>query len=171
MADAAQAHRYVIIGAGPAGLQLSYYLQQAGADYLTVERESAPAHFFRHFPRHRRLISLNKVHTRSADPEIRLRWDWNSLLSDSPELLFPKFSTDYFPHADDMTRYLEEFQRQWNLNVCYGVPAEGIERTPEGFLVHPPGAVIRAQCVIVATGWGKPYVPPIPGIEHAVGSG
>jgi thioredoxin reductase len=169
MADAAQAHRYVIIGAGPAGLQLSYYLQRAGADYLTVERETAPAHFFRQFPRHRRLISLNKVHTRSADPEIRLRWDWNSLLSDSPELLFPKFSTEYFPHADDMTRYLEEFQRQWNLNVRYGVPAECIERTPEGFLVHTPGAVFRAECVIVATGWGKPYVPPIPGIEHAVG--
>jgi thioredoxin reductase len=164
-----QSHRYLIIGAGPAGLQLSYYLQQAGADYATLEREASPAHFFRKFPRHRRLISINKVHTRSADPEIRLRWDWNSLLSDSPELLFPRFSAEYLPHADDLTRYLEEFQRAYGLNVSYGVTVEGVERAGDGFLVHTPGAVFRAQCVVVATGWGKPYVPAIPGIEHAVG--
>jgi thioredoxin reductase len=169
MVDAGRAHQYVIIGAGPAGLQLSYYLERARADYLTLEREAAPANFFRRFPRNRRLISINKVYTRETDPEIRLRWDWNSLLNDSPELLFPKFSSDYFPHADDLTRYLEEFQRFWNLKVSYGVPVAGIERTRDGFLVHTPDATVRAQCVIAATGWGLPYVPPIPGIEHAVG--
>jgi thioredoxin reductase len=169
MTESSPTHRYVIIGAGPAGLQLSYYLQRAGADYVALEREAAPGHFFRRYPRHRRLISINKVNVRETDPEIRLRWDWNSLLNDSPDLLFPKFSREYFPHADDMTRYLEEFQRQWNLNVRYGVRVTGIERTPDGFFVHAPDAVFRAECVIVATGWGKPYVPPIPGIEHAVG--
>ena len=69
MTDEPQAYRYLIIGAGPAGLQLSYYLQDTGANYVTLERESAPGQFFRRFPRHRRLISLNKVHTRSTDPE------------------------------------------------------------------------------------------------------
>jgi len=58
-AGSAQAHQYVIIGAGPAGLQLSYFLQRAGADYVTLEREDAPAQFFRRYPRHRRLISLS----------------------------------------------------------------------------------------------------------------
>jgi thioredoxin reductase len=169
VSHATRACQYLVIGAGPAGLQLSYYLQRARAQYITLERETAPGHFFRRFPRHRRLISLNKVHTRSVNPEIRLRWDWNSLLSDSPDLLFTKFSTEYFPHADDMTRYLAEFQRLWGLNVRYGSSVEGIERTTDGFLVHTPADVFRAQCVIVATGWGKPYVPPIRGIEHAVG--
>jgi thioredoxin reductase len=169
MSDTPRACRYLIIGAGPAGLQLSYYLHRLGADYITLEREAAPGHFFRSFPRHRKLISLNKVHTRSADPEIRLRWDWNSLLNDSPELLFPKFSAEYFPSADDMTRYLDEFQRVHDLRVRYGVAVDRIERTRDGFAVHTPAAVYRGQCVIVATGWGKPYVPPIPGIENAVG--
>jgi thioredoxin reductase len=168
-AGSEQAHQYVIVGAGPAGLQLSYFLQQAGADYVTLEREAAPAHFFRSYPRHRRLISLNKVHTMSTEPEIRLRWDWNSLLNESPELLFPKFSSDYFPQADDLVRYLEEFQRLHRLAVRYGTHVERIKRVENGFLVYTPEATLRCRCVIVATGWGKPYVPPITGIEHAVG--
>src|SRR6266566_4198848 len=164
-----RSHRYVIVGSGPAGLQLSYYLQRAGADYLTLERDAAPGRFFRTFPRHRRLISLNKVHTRSTDPEIRLRWDWNSLLNDEPDLLFPKFSDEYFPSADDMVRYLAEFQRVHGLAVCYGTEVLRIERAGDGFLVHTPDTVVHCQCVVAAIGWGLPFVPDIPGIEHAVG--
>ncbi|MFC7644137.1 hypothetical protein ACFQX6_27940 [Streptosporangium lutulentum] len=62
-----------------------------------MERERLAGGFFSRFPRHRRLISLNKVHTLSDDPETQLRWDWNSLLSDDPSLLFPQYSDDYFP--------------------------------------------------------------------------
>lgn len=162
-------HRYLIIGAGPAGLQLSYFLQRAGADYLTLEAEAEPSQFFRRFPRHRRLISLNKVHTTSADPEIRLRWDWNSLLSESPDLLFPEFSGEYFPHADDLTRYLEEFAKLHRLNVRYDTPVRRLERGPSGFAAHTPDGVFQATCVVVAMGWGRPYIPSIAGIEHAVG--
>ncbi|HXC85634.1 MAG TPA: NAD(P)-binding domain-containing protein [Trebonia sp.] len=170
MTDTVQRHRYVIVGAGPAGLQLSYYLQQAGSDYITLEREAAPGQFFQRFPRHRQLISLNKVHTVSTDPEIRLRWDWNSLLSDSPELMFPKFSSEYLPAADDLVHYLAEFQRLHRLAVQYNTEVERIEQVEGGgFLVRTGDGVLHGQCVIVAVGWGKPYVPPIPGIEHAVG--
>ncbi|MEV8634839.1 NAD(P)-binding domain-containing protein [Streptosporangium sp. NPDC051023] len=169
MSEAGTEHRYVIVGAGPAGLQLSYFLKRAGADYVTLEREDVPARFFRDYPRHRRLISLNKVHTVSTDPEIRLRWDWNSLLNDSPELLFPNYSGDYLPQADDIVRYLADFQRLHGLAVRYGTAVERIERTGDGFLVHTAETTLRCRCVIVATGWGEPYVPPIRGIEHAVG--
>lgn len=165
------AFRYLIVGAGPAGLQLSYFLQQSGADYLTLEREAAPAHFFRNFPRHRRLISINKVNTTSDDPEIRLRWDWNSLLNHEPQLLFPKYSDEYLPGADDLVRYLTDFQQFHDLRVRYNTPVQRISRAEdgEGFAVHTSDGVIYASCVIVATGWGAPFVPAIPGIEHAVG--
>jgi thioredoxin reductase len=163
-------HQYLVVGAGPAGLQLSYFLHRAGADYVTLERERAPGHFFERFPRHRRLISLNKVHTTSTDPEIRLRWDWNSLLNDSPDLLFPKFSTDYFPQADDLVRYLAEFQRIHRLDVRYGTEVRRIERVDGGFALHTAGGdVWRCRCLVVATGWGLPHVPAIRGIEHAIG--
>jgi thioredoxin reductase len=162
-------HQYLIVGAGPAGLQLSYYLQRAGVDYVTLERESAPAGFFRHYPRHRQLISLNKVHTDSDDPEIRLRWDWNSLLNDAPELHFPHYSRDYLPQADDLVRYLTDFQRHHGLNVRFDTGVERISRDADGFTLYTTGGVLRARCVIVATGWARPYVPPIEGIEHAIG--
>lgn len=167
--DLPHLHQYIVIGAGPAGLQLSYFLQQAGSDYVTLERADAPAQFFRHFPRHRRLISLNKVHTVSADPEIRLRWDWNSLLHEPPDMLFEKYSVDYFPAADDLVRYLTDFQRYHQLAVRFGVDVERIERVEDGFAVHTSAGLLHGRCVVVATGWGRPNIPPIAGIEHAVG--
>ncbi|GII65110.1 pyridine nucleotide-disulfide oxidoreductase [Sphaerisporangium krabiense] len=165
----AHTHRYLIIGAGPAGLQLSYFLGRAGLDYVTLEREDAPGGFFRRFPRHRRLISLNKVNTVEKDPEILLRWDWNSLLNDSPALQFPRYSREYFPSADDLVRYLADFQREHALNVRYGTAVERVEKSDGRFTVHAGGEVFHAECLIVATGWGGPYIPDIPGIELADG--
>ncbi|MFC4067591.1 NAD(P)-binding domain-containing protein [Actinoplanes subglobosus] len=165
-----QEFRFVIVGGGPAGLQLSYYLQRTGADYVALEREPEPGSFFRVYPRHRKLISLNKVHTESPVPEIRLRWDWNSLLNDDPELLFPKFSDEYFPAADDLVRYLGEFQRVHGLNVRYETPVTRISKPDDRFEVTTAdGTVYRAECLVVATGWGIPYVPAIEGIELATG--
>jgi thioredoxin reductase len=161
--------RYLIIGAGPGGLQLSYFLQRAGADYLTLERAVASGSFFRHYPRHRRLISLNKVHAGDDDPEIALRWDWNSLLSDAPGLLFPRYSQEYFPHADDLVRYLNDFRRCHALNVRFSTPVDQVEKAGGRFVVHAGENTFAADCLIVATGWGGPYIPDIPGIELAVG--
>jgi thioredoxin reductase len=167
--DTPEYHQYLIVGAGPAGLQLSYYLQQSGSDYLTVERTEAPGQFFRRFPRHRKLISLNKVHTVSDDPEIRLRWDWNSLLHEPADLPFRKFSTEYFPHADDLVTYLAAFQEHHKLAVRFGVDVTRIDRVDGGFEAHTSQGVLRCQCLIMATGWGAPNIPAIRGIEHAVG--
>jgi thioredoxin reductase len=161
--------QYIVIGAGPAGLQLSYYLRRAGADHVTLERGEGPGGFFRRYPRHRRLISLNKVHTTSDDPEIKLRWDWNSLLSDADGPMFPEYSSEYFPHADDLVRYLGDFDKRHGLGVRYGCAVERIERDGDGFLVRTGTGDVYGRCVIVATGWGAPYTPPIKGVEHATG--
>jgi thioredoxin reductase len=158
---------YLVIGAGPAGLQLGWFLGRVGRDYLIVEAGSAPGTFYRTFPRHRRMISINKPHTGWHDPELKLRMDWNSLLSDDPHLVFTRYSDRYFPNADDYIRYLGDFAAACRLNIAYDTSVTRIARDPDGafVLTDQHGATHRPQRVVVATGFGRPFVPPIPGIE------
>jgi len=44
---------WLIIGAGPAGLQLGYFLEKNGIDYLILERSASAGSFFKTFPRHK----------------------------------------------------------------------------------------------------------------------
>ncbi len=77
---------YCLIGAGPGGLQMGYFLQRAKRDYVIFERANTSGAFFVHYPRHRKLISINKRHTGKTNKEFNLRHDWNSLLSDDESL-------------------------------------------------------------------------------------
>src|SRR5712664_2772007 len=95
---------YLVIGAGPAGLQLGQLLRSTSRDFLVLEAAGAPGAFFATFPRHRTRISINKPHTGSTEPELILRMDWNSLLSPDSDLLFTRYSPRYFPAADDLSR-------------------------------------------------------------------
>ncbi|GAA3618096.1 NAD(P)-binding domain-containing protein [Lentzea roselyniae] len=86
---------YLVVGAGPAGLQMGRFLHQAGRDYVILEAEPGPASFFRRFPRHRVLAT-----------------DDNSLFEGVP---FARYSKRAFPGADDLVRYLEDFARPLNI--------------------------------------------------------
>jgi thioredoxin reductase len=158
---------YLLLGAGPAGLQLGYFLERAGRDYLILEQGETAGTFFRTFPRHRKLISINKPHTGFDDSELNLRMDWNSLLSDHPGLLFTSYTERYFPDADVMVRYLNDFAHQTNLKIRYGARAVSVGRDDVFRVVDQHGEVYEAPLLIVATGPSKPYLPAIPGIETA----
>jgi thioredoxin reductase len=159
---------YLIIGAGPAGLQLGHHLQRAGRDYTIVEAGTAPGGFFQTFPRHRRLISINKPHTGSDDPELNLRMDWNSLLSDDPRLRFTRYTERYFPDADDMVRYLADYAAALQLRIAYATRVRSVSRADGGFVVvDERGGTHRARRVIVATGVSRPNIPAMAGIETA----
>jgi thioredoxin reductase len=158
---------YLIIGAGPAGLQLGYFLERAGRDYLILEAGPTAGTFFRTFPRHRQLMSINKSHTGSTDPELNLRADWNSLLSDRERLLFPRYTERYFPDADVMVRYLSDFAEALGLNIHYGSRVTRVTRAEYFRVVDQNGSEYEAPLLVVATGPSKPYVPGIPGIDTA----
>ncbi|MCI3278085.1 NAD(P)-binding domain-containing protein [Streptomyces cylindrosporus] len=159
---------YLVIGAGPAGLQLGQLLQAAGHDYRILESGGTPGTFFRTFPRHRKLISINKVHNGTSDPELNLRMDWNSLLSDDPDLLFTRYTKRYFPAADDLVRYLADFAEAFKLDIAHDTRAVRIARDEHGFVVTDQrGTVHRAHRLVMATGVTRPYIPDVPGIETA----
>jgi hypothetical protein len=136
---AAPAHaRYVVLGAGPGGLQLAHYLDSAGRDYIVLEQAAQPASFFEHYPRWRQLISINKARTGRDELDFNLRHDWNSLLSepsharqaqlaaagaassthathvlDAPlrrsGLLFSAYTSAYYPEADRLVAYMRDW--------------------------------------------------------------
>ena len=60
---------FIIVGAGPAGLQMGYYLHKSNRSYTILEKGAKAGSFFAQYPRHRRLISINKVYTGHDDPE------------------------------------------------------------------------------------------------------
>lgn len=157
----------LIIGGGPAGVQLGYFLEKSGRDYLILEAGESPGNFFTRFPRHRTLLSINKMYTGYDDPEINLRWDWNSLLSNDPKLVFKNFSEDYFPTAEELCSYLEEFVRCTGVRLNLGERVERIGKDDGFSVVCESGREYRARTLVMATGTALPYVPSIPGIEFA----
>ena len=158
---------YLIIGAGPAGVQIGYFMEKAGMNYVIVEAGEGAAAFYERYPRHRKMISINKVHTGYADAEKNLRWDWNSLLCDSEEMLFKNFSKSYFPSADDLVRYMRDFVAHYGLKVHSDTRIAHVTRNGGFEATAENGNVYRAKRIIVATGVSKAYNPPIEGIELA----
>ena len=158
---------YLIIGAGPAGLQLGYFLEKANRNYAILEAGEAPGTFFNKFPRHEKLISINKIYTGYDDPEINLRWDWNSLLNDGGEMLLKHYSSDYFPNSKDYVRYLHDFALHYKLKIKYGVRVARIAKDRNFLVIDNQGCVFSCKSLIVATGLSRPYIPAISGIELA----
>ncbi|MEM9388547.1 MAG: NAD(P)-binding domain-containing protein [Pseudomonadota bacterium] len=163
-----QKTRYLIVGAGPAGVQMAYHMQQAGDDYLVVEKGPRPGYFFETFPRHRTLISINKRFTGSDHPDFNMRHDWNSLLSDDLAHSFTDYDENYFPNADSLTRYMADYCRKYELSVQYNTEITEVAAGDEGYLCRcADGREIRAEYLLIGTGLFKPLIPQIEGIEHA----
>ncbi len=159
---------YLILGAGPAGLQLAYYFERDGHDYMILESGEAAGTFFQKHPRHRKLISINKVYTGTDDPELNLRHDWNSLLTDDYSLHFKEYSKEYFPPAQALLDYLVEYQTRFGLKVRFNTNIRSISKTDDGYaLVDEDGNSFTCRKLIVATGVSKPYIPDVEGIELA----
>ena len=154
----------VIVGARPAGLQAAYDLKKKGLSVVVLERGRV-GQFFRQFPRHRMLISINKMHTGLKNPETKLRYDWNSLLNDEC-LLFTDVSRRYFPNADDYVGYLSAFAELLKGDIRERTAVQDIARDGAGYSVSTAdGTVYKAQAVIVATGVSLPFDAGIDGQE------
>uniref|UniRef100_A0A4D5S014 Putative conserved secreted protein n=1 Tax=Ixodes scapularis TaxID=6945 RepID=A0A4D5S014_IXOSC len=167
---------YCVIGAGPSGLQMAYFLQQSRRNYLVFEKSNMTGHFFSKYPKHRQLISINKRHTGQQNPEFNLRHDWNSLLSHEPSLLFKHFSQDYYPHADTMPTYLEAYRTKLGLKVQFDTEVTNVQKlTEETVQGHrfsfrdQRERLYLCKVLIAANGMSKPNIPTFAGSDLTVG--
>ncbi|EDV20875.1 uncharacterized protein TRIADDRAFT_31022 [Trichoplax adhaerens] len=167
-------HQYCIVGAGPGGLQMAYFLQRAGRDYIVFERHNIAGSFFTHYPRHRRLLSLNKQYTGSLNSEFNLRHDWNTLLSDNDSLKMTRYSDDLYPHADQLVRYLNDYANRLQLNIQYQTDIVKLSR---GYLnginmfklIDQHQNIHLCNVTIISTGLSKPKIPDTTGMQYAEG--
>ncbi len=160
--------KYIIIGAGPGGLQAGYFLQKNQRDYLILERARTAGSFFATQPRHRKLISINKKNNFFEEEEFNWRHDWNSLLSDEPSMRFTCYSDELFPSADTMYQYLQDYAAHFQLNIAYGTNVSRISRDADGefTLSIDDGSEYRCRVLLMALGAVAPHVAKeIEGIE------
>jgi thioredoxin reductase len=152
----------IIIGAGPAGLQLGYFFSKLNINYVILERNNIAGSFFDKYPHSGKLISINKRHVGREIPDFKLRHDWNSLLSDE-NLLFTDYSKDFYPDKNDMVRYLNDYAVKNNLNILYGMNVELINKNDDCYrlkIKNKENEEVYYECIklICATGLSKPNI-------------
>lgn len=169
-------HDYCVIGAGPGGLQIGYFLERSHRDYIVFERANVSGSFYTKYPRHRTLISINKRHTGKTNKEFNMRHDWNSLLSDDESLLLQHYSKEMFPHADVLVKYLDDYQKKLGIKVQFNTNVRNIERKTSTSdrsnyqMEDQNGNVYTCRVLIVATGIATPNIPQnVPGMEYTEG--
>jgi hypothetical protein len=148
----------LIIGAGPAGLQLGYFLEKGGHSYKIVERAAAAGSFYEVHP-----LSgfLTGAAARPALAAAGLKADVNSLLTLSGEWeSFGEISKDYHPDRADFALYLNNFARKYALKVEYGTEAVKIRKGQKEDVYQvdlrqergAPLETLTCRRVVVATG-------------------
>ncbi|XP_002738362.1 FAD-dependent oxidoreductase domain-containing protein 2-like [Saccoglossus kowalevskii] len=169
-------YEYIVIGAGPGGVQMAYFMEKAKMDYLVLERADGPGSFFRTQPRHRTLISINKKYNVFPEAEFNLRHDWNSLINNEEDnpLLFTSYTDKLFPNADMLVEYIEDFCKKYPTNIRYNTNVTVVHRDDmtddhqsksKFTLTVNNGSQLTCRVLLIATGAALPDDPVIPGIE------
>lgn len=149
----------IIIGSGPAGIQLGYFYEKNNISYIILERTNHSGDFFDKFPHTKELISINKKHTGNTNTDFNLRHDWNSLLNDE-EFYFTNYSDDYYPKSYDLYKYLNDFKTKFNIKIEYNTDVKIINKLENTYeIIISNNAKYVCKNLIVATGLSLPNMP------------
>ena len=162
----------IIIGAGPAGLQLGYYFKKMEKNYIILEKTNFSGSFFDKYPLSSKLISINKTFTGNNNSDFNMRHDWNSLINDE-DFLFKNYSNEYYPDSSDLHKYLNDFSIKNELNIKYNTNIVKIVKVLnnndynyEIYIENNKEDFYICKNLICATGLSKPKVPEINMVVH-----
>jgi cation diffusion facilitator CzcD-associated flavoprotein CzcO len=134
----------VVIGAGQAGLAVSYYLRRTSWSWIVLDGEVGPGAAWRHGWDSLRLFSPAQ---------------WSSL----PGWPMPA-GTDGTPTRDDVLDYFAAYEARYTLPIRRPVRVRAVRRDGDRLLVESDRGHYRARAVVSATGtWSKPFIPNYPG--------
>ena len=132
--------RVIVIGAGAAGLASAAELGRRGISALVLEQSNAVGFSWRG--------RYDRLRLNSSRPFSKL-----------PRARYAR-GTGIFPARDDMVGYLESYAARNRIDVRFGTRLERIDRAGSGWLLRTSTGDIRAEQVIVASGYEHtPFLP------------
>jgi thioredoxin reductase len=163
------AYPVVVVGSGPGGLQLSYFLARLGVEHAVISAEDAPGGMFQRFPVFQRLVTWTKPQAPTERDSQRYEWfDWNSLLADEPEHRYLVRDlmdrASYFPTRGEMEKGLSSFAAHAGVSVRYGTVWQGTRRGADGFVLSTSDGEYRCKVAVFAVGMAQPWKPAIEGL-------
>lgn len=130
----------IIVGAGQAGLSMSYYLSKQNKDFLVLD-----------------------ANEQIGAPWLK-RWDSLKLFTPTeynhlPGMQFPK-EKGYYPNKYEVAEYLASYVEQFDIPVEFNQKVISVVKEADHFNVQTETGSYQAKRVIVATGpFHTPYTP------------
>ncbi len=132
-----------VIGAGPAGLSMGYYLEKSGLDYVLLEKAHTASSWYR-----------------MADSLRVISPAWTNAL---PGHWPPLWGWYRKPKALEYANYLISYKRKNGINVEEGVEVFDIsitEKQSSRFVLNTSNGLYFANAIVSATGYyGNPWIP------------
>ena len=145
-----ESHELVVVGGGAAGLATAALLRRAGRVSLVLEAGPIAGAAWR-------------------ERYDRLRLHTPRLLSGLPGREIPR-RYGRWVRRDDLVQYLRDYAVAERLDVRTGTRVERIDADGDGWLLATADDAIRAETVVVATGYnGAPWIPDWPGRDAFAG--
>jgi len=136
-----------VIGAGPAGLSSAAELGRRGLPVLVLERADAIGASWRG--------RYDRLRLNSSRPFSKL-----------PGARYAR-GTGIFPTRDQMVGYLEGYAAGRRLDIRLGTRVDRIDREGREWVLRTSGGDVRADLVIVASGYAHtPFIPEWPGRDR-----
>jgi len=152
-------YQNIIIGAGPAGIQLAYFYEKNKINYIVLEASEHCASFFYKYPHSSKLISINKKYTGKDNQDFNMRHDWNSLLNDE-SFLFNEYTEEFYPESKYLFEYLNKFKEKNNLNIKFNSKVNKINKTANNeYKISLDNEEYICSKLVIATGLSKMNKP------------